>query len=546
MREIIFGLLTLFYFITSSKSSEILYNGKDVLVEATSFGSKNIWVCFSALKDPQWGCTLQDHSQTHFKPGNDRWGQPFLSKNRIDAINVINLANHWYQTPEMQPVLDIINKYIQGRSYENVITYGLSMGGYGAVLFSEQLKANRVLAFAPRFQFKDIDRAGHARWRELLNLQPIFNAPRNFNSCEFYVFFGSHHTIDRTIIEDSDGLPLIVSDPQKRHVFPLKTSEHVVSEYLKHQGLLKPIVLLMDKGDHAGLMKCVDHLIDNSDSPKPLIHIPLGKNFDSTSPVLFGDGFYDMEEPGLWSSNKATWTLTFPEKSKPYKISIDYHAFVSCKNPTLNFRLTDASKEVFKGTAEHDEDQTPFTFTYTPTDTVSKFTLDVDQTNSPLGLGMSDDSRVLGLFFKSINVATVLLVDKADQAELAKCVDPLVDKPKIPKPSIQTPIEASLDSTSLVHFGNGFYGMEEAGLESSSKVIWTLIFPEKNKSLKIEIDYHAFVFCKNLALNFRLTYTGEEVLRAFLKMMEAKRRSRLSIMPADTEAKFTPPADQAK
>ena len=128
MKKILLGFFVLFYSINASTSCEILYSGKDVLVEASSFGSKNIWICFNEIKTPH-GYEFQDHSKTHFKPGDHRWGQPFLSKNHIDAINVVNLTNHWYQTKEMEEALPIITKYIQGHAYENVITYGLSMGG---------------------------------------------------------------------------------------------------------------------------------------------------------------------------------------------------------------------------------------------------------------------------------------------------------------------------------------------------------------------------------------------------------------------------------
>ena len=269
MKKTLLRFFILFCSIGASTSCEILYDGKDILVEASSFGSKNIWICFNEIKGTQFGYEFQDDSQTHFKPDGYRWGQPFLSKNGIDSINVVNATNHWYQTTEMKEVIPIIRKYIEGRVYENVIAYGLSMGGYGAVLFAEQLKANRVLALSPRFQFKDIDRAGYGGWRELLNLQPIFSPPQHFNSCDLYIFFGSENERDRAIIEDAGGLPLIVSDPHKRHVFPLKTAEHSLGFYLQHHSLLKPIVLLVDKGDHDELVKCIDPLIDK---PAPPIH----------------------------------------------------------------------------------------------------------------------------------------------------------------------------------------------------------------------------------------------------------------------------------
>jgi len=403
VNKTLIGVFVLFYSINSSTSCEVLYDGKDVLVEASSFGSKNIWICFNEIKAPH-GYEIQDHSKTHFKPGDHRWGQPFLNNNRIDAINVVNLANHWYQTNEMKEVIPIIRKYIEGRAYENVITYGLSHGGCGAVLFAGELKANRVLALGAQLQFKDIERMGFIQWQKSLNLKPIFSPTQHFNTCDFYIFFGSQNAIDRAIVEDVDGLPLIVSDPRKKHIFPLKTPEHNVANYLHQHVLLKRTVLLVDKGDHDELVKCIDPFIDKPDSLKPLIHIPLGKSFDVKSPIILGDGFYDMEDEGLWSSDKGTFTIAFPEKDKKYKIDIDYHAFVSPENPNLSFRLMHESDEVFKGIAEHDSGQSFLSFTYTPGDVTTSFNLETNPAKSPLELGISEDSRVLGLFLKSINI----------------------------------------------------------------------------------------------------------------------------------------------
>ena len=108
---------------------------------------------------------------------------------------------------------------------------------------------------------------GTIQWQKSLNLKPIFSPPRHFNTCDFYIFFGSQNAIDRAIVEDTKGLPLIVSDPQKKHIFPLKTPEHNMADYLRQQGLLKTVVLLVDKGNHDELVKCIDPLIDNQNLP---------------------------------------------------------------------------------------------------------------------------------------------------------------------------------------------------------------------------------------------------------------------------------------
>ena len=132
--------------------------------------------------------------------------------------------------------------------------------------------------------------------------------------------------------------------------------------------------------------------------------IPLGKSFSLSSPINLEDGFHEMEDEGVWGTNKSTFTIAFPEKAKEYKIDIDYHAFAPSENPRLGFRLMNGDVKIFKGVAEHGKDQSPFSFTYTPDRLVTKLTLEADQAKSPLELGISEDPRVLGLFLKSINI----------------------------------------------------------------------------------------------------------------------------------------------
>ncbi|RZI46080.1 hypothetical protein [Candidatus Finniella inopinata] len=135
--------------------------------------------------------------------------------------------------------------------------------------------------------------------------------------------------------------------------------------------------------------------------------ISLGKSFDLSSPINLEDGFHEMEEEGVWSSSKASFSIALPEKAKKYKIDINYDIFVPSENPSLGFRLRNGSVEIFKGISEYGKNQPSFSFTYIPTDNISKFTLEIDQAKSPLELGISEDSRVLGLFLKSINITKV-------------------------------------------------------------------------------------------------------------------------------------------
>lgn len=229
-------------------ASEVLFEGKDILVEGNFFHSKNLWICFNELKVTTHS-SLQENSETHFILDNYRWGQPFLNNRQMDSINIVNIANHWYQTPEMTDVIEKINQRIQRHPYENIITYGISQGAYGAILFSEKVKATRVLAFSPQVHFKDLERAEHRiKWKKLLKLEPIFLNPVAYNTCDFYIIYAFSNVVDRATVEDKEGLPSIITEPTKLHLYPLNTDNHYLPQTLS-RNILKNIVEKVDDGD---------------------------------------------------------------------------------------------------------------------------------------------------------------------------------------------------------------------------------------------------------------------------------------------------------
>lgn len=69
--------------------------------------------------------------------------------------------NHWYQTPEMFHVAEIINEVT---SNGRVITYGVSMGGFGAINFSSLLNADCFIGLSPLFDVGPHNVLGDSRW----------------------------------------------------------------------------------------------------------------------------------------------------------------------------------------------------------------------------------------------------------------------------------------------------------------------------------------------------------------------------------------------
>lgn len=91
------------------------------------------------------------------------FGQSFLSSAGIDAYHLLNAEIDWFQKPEFWDAMAAIRADMPaGRA---LVTYGSSMGGYGALLASGRLNAARVFAVVPQFS---IDRAvvpWERRWK---------------------------------------------------------------------------------------------------------------------------------------------------------------------------------------------------------------------------------------------------------------------------------------------------------------------------------------------------------------------------------------------
>ena len=86
------------------------------------------------------------HHRTLDRPG---FGEAFLLKYGIDAVHVVCRGNEWFQYDDLRPALELAAREIGG--YENRVAYGLSMGGYAAINFSDWLGVDRVIAIAPQY-----------------------------------------------------------------------------------------------------------------------------------------------------------------------------------------------------------------------------------------------------------------------------------------------------------------------------------------------------------------------------------------------------------
>ncbi|WP_062563456.1 hypothetical protein [Paracoccus aminovorans] len=80
-----------------------------------------------------------------YRPG---WGAGFLRVQRRDHIAVKPKRKDWYTRPDLPEILAQLRGLFS--QYDEVVTYGGSMGGFAALTFADLIGATTVIAIAPQ------------------------------------------------------------------------------------------------------------------------------------------------------------------------------------------------------------------------------------------------------------------------------------------------------------------------------------------------------------------------------------------------------------
>lgn len=85
------------------------------------------------------------------KDGADQrrtWGDSYFRTKGISHIGVKPTWNNWYIHPPMEDIFLELRPFIE--AYDQVMTYGSSMGGFAALTYADLVGADKVLAFCPQ------------------------------------------------------------------------------------------------------------------------------------------------------------------------------------------------------------------------------------------------------------------------------------------------------------------------------------------------------------------------------------------------------------
>ncbi|HEX4870675.1 MAG TPA: hypothetical protein VFV27_00010 [Nevskiaceae bacterium] len=112
---------------------------------------------------------------SYFNSGKPRaFGSTFFAKAGIAAYYVVPTSNNWYQTAEMQPLIEALLAHAGGRP---LLGYGSSMGGFAALAYARALNLKSVIALSPQVAVSDaLVGDFETRWRReaalLIDHQP--------------------------------------------------------------------------------------------------------------------------------------------------------------------------------------------------------------------------------------------------------------------------------------------------------------------------------------------------------------------------------------
>lgn len=171
-------------------------------------------------------------------PAKSGAAQDFFRKNGVACVHVVAKQNHWWQTEELDPALDIVAHVAARRGYQSIVTYGSSMGGYGALIASGRLKAARSVVYTPQFSVDPVKTSWDERW--LKDTRGLDFSGDRFDARvgpgEIYVFSDPRFEVDQRHVD------LIAAQRPVRHMRSA-FAEHAVSRVLLEAGVLQAATL---------------------------------------------------------------------------------------------------------------------------------------------------------------------------------------------------------------------------------------------------------------------------------------------------------------
>ena len=136
--------------------SKVIYNGSDITVLFDYVSNNGVVFSFSGFGA--------------YKTEKHAYADGFIQKLGLSAVFFLAKHDHWWQSSELDEAIDIVNTYTA--LINKRISYGQSMGGYGALLASKKLKCF-ALVTAPQTCISNPLIPLHPVWKENISRFPL-------------------------------------------------------------------------------------------------------------------------------------------------------------------------------------------------------------------------------------------------------------------------------------------------------------------------------------------------------------------------------------
>lgn len=175
-------------------------------------------------------------TQSKDQPG---FGERLLRAEGISAIHVTCGSNRWFQNSELLQLGDLIAGIRAG--YREVVTYGSSMGAYAAILFSGQVRADRVVAASPQYSIDPAKVPFDRTWNWIAKDVAFINDEIGAHaSGQVFVIYDDKHV-------DRQHADLIAAEVPARRIV-ISHAGHPAVHFLHRAGILKPLMLDLIRG----------------------------------------------------------------------------------------------------------------------------------------------------------------------------------------------------------------------------------------------------------------------------------------------------------
>jgi pimeloyl-ACP methyl ester carboxylesterase len=196
------------------------------------------------------------------KPGRRTfWGQGATEKLGISCIGLVPKHPHWYPVSDFEKILEAIGPILA--RYKEIVCYGFSMGGYAALKFSVQLKANHVLAFSPQASI-DPNMLGVVDQRYIEFFNPELHAGMEIRPGE--CINGALVVCDPGFAVDMFHLGAIRAVASISAV-PLPRVQHQTIDVVAATDRLKKVLHILRQGDNQAVCDLTKALAEFRDAP---------------------------------------------------------------------------------------------------------------------------------------------------------------------------------------------------------------------------------------------------------------------------------------